>query len=74
MAALRPGRSPDLNHGSAKSAPKAPGKQAPMLYTRSRQDGTFEPERNLITKYVGLDVHKDTIAIARRPHVERGRP
>jgi hypothetical protein len=26
-----------------------------MLYTRSREGGTFEPERNLITKYVGLD-------------------
>lgn len=41
--------------GSAKSEPKAPGKQAPMLYTRSRPDGSFEPERNLITKHVGLD-------------------
>jgi hypothetical protein len=41
--------------GSAKSAPKAPGKQAPMLYARSRSDGTFEPERNLITHFVGLD-------------------
>jgi len=41
--------------GSASSDPKAPGKQAPMLYTRSREGGTFEPERNLITKYVGLD-------------------
>jgi hypothetical protein len=41
--------------GSATSEPKAPGKQAPMLYTRSREGGTFEPERNLITKYVGLD-------------------
>jgi hypothetical protein len=41
--------------GSANSDPKAPGKQAPMLYTRSRPDGTFEPERNLITKYAGLD-------------------
>jgi hypothetical protein len=41
--------------GSAASTPKAPGKQSPMLYTRSKPDGTFEPERNLITKYVGLD-------------------
>lgn len=42
--------------GSGKSQPKAPGKQAPMLYTRllpGKQK--FEPERNLITKYVGLD-------------------
>jgi hypothetical protein len=41
--------------GSAKAEPKAPGKQAPMLYTRLRPDGTFEPERNVVTKYVGLD-------------------
>jgi hypothetical protein len=41
--------------GSSKSEPKASGKQAPMLYTRSRPDGTFEPERNLATKFVGLD-------------------
>jgi hypothetical protein len=41
--------------GSAKAEPKAPGKQAPMLYTRLGKDGTFEPERNLITKFVGLD-------------------
>lgn len=41
--------------GSGKSSPKAPGKQAPMLYTRLGNDGSFEPERNVITKYVGLD-------------------
>jgi hypothetical protein len=41
--------------GSGKSEPRAPGRHAPMLYTRSRPDGTFEPERNLITKFVGLD-------------------
>src|SRR3954471_2944844 len=41
--------------GSAKAEPKAPGKQAPMLYTRLARDGTFEPERNVITKFVGLD-------------------
>ena len=41
--------------GSAKAQPKAPGKQAPMLYTRLGDDGRFEPERNLVTKFAGLD-------------------
>jgi hypothetical protein len=41
--------------GSGHAQPKAPGRQAPMLYTRLRDDGTFEPERNVLTKYVGLD-------------------
>jgi hypothetical protein len=41
--------------GSVSSEPKAPARQAPMLYTRSHPNGSFEPERNLITKYVGLD-------------------
>jgi hypothetical protein len=42
--------------GSAKAQPKAPGKQAPMLYARmaARAEG-FEPERNLVTKFAGLD-------------------
>ena len=42
--------------GSGPARPKAPGKHAPMLYTRLADDGRrFEPERNVITKYVGLD-------------------
>ena len=41
--------------GSGKATPKAPGKQAPMLYARRGDDGRFEPERNVLTKYAGLD-------------------
>jgi hypothetical protein len=41
--------------GSSKAQPKASGKQAPMLYTRLGGDGHFEPERNLATKFTGLD-------------------
>lgn len=41
--------------GSGRAEPKAPGKQAPMLYTRLSDEGRFEPERNVLTKYVGLD-------------------
>jgi len=42
--------------GSAKAEPKAPGKAAPMLYTRLNDDGTtFEAQRNIIQEAVGLD-------------------
>jgi hypothetical protein len=42
--------------GSRVAEPKAPGGQAPMLYTRLAADGlAFEPERNLISKRVGID-------------------
>jgi hypothetical protein len=42
--------------GSAKSQPKASGKRAPMLYTRRAVGADrFEPERNVVTKFPGLD-------------------
>jgi hypothetical protein len=42
--------------GSAKAAPKAPGDQAPMLYSRLNDAGdAFEPQRNLMTQSAGLD-------------------
>ena len=55
MALAKGGRVHVAWMGSAKAKPKAAGKHAPMLYARQRDDGTFEPERNVITKYVGLD-------------------
>ena len=43
-------------NGSASAEPKAPGNSTPMLYTRmSDSENTFEPQRNVISKYVGLD-------------------
>jgi hypothetical protein len=43
-------------NGSSKAEPKAPGDQAPMLYTHLKDDGAgFEPQRNLIRSAVGLD-------------------
>jgi hypothetical protein len=45
--------------GSKDAEPKAPGDKAPMLYTRSTDDGkggvAFAPQRNVITEKVGLD-------------------
>ena len=42
--------------GSKLAEPRAPGKEAPMLYTRLNDDGTaFEPQRNVIQHAVGLD-------------------
>ncbi len=43
-------------NGSDQAEPKAPGGATPMLYTRSNDaTNAFEPERNVVTKYVGLD-------------------
>jgi hypothetical protein len=41
--------------GSHPAKPKAPGNQTPMLYTRLGDDGSFEPQRNVIAKQVGMD-------------------
>jgi hypothetical protein len=42
--------------GSDRARPRAPGDEAPLLYSRLTDDGTaFEPQRNLIKKAVGLD-------------------
>ena len=45
--------------GAKDAEPTAPGGKAPMLYTRSTDDGKggvrFEPQRNVITEKVGLD-------------------
>jgi hypothetical protein len=41
--------------GSNTAEPKAPGNATPMLYARSDSKGGFEPQRNVISKYVGLD-------------------
>jgi hypothetical protein len=42
--------------GSGVAEPKALGKESPMLYARLADDGkTFEPQRNVITRRVGLD-------------------
>ena len=43
-------------HIANRMEPKALGKNSPMLYARLADDGkTFEPQRNVITKYAGLD-------------------
>lgn len=44
-----------LWNGSGKAAPKAIGETRPLLYTRLKADGTFEPQRNLITWAGGID-------------------
>jgi hypothetical protein len=42
--------------GSDRAEPKAPGGKTPMLYTRMNDAGDgFEPERNVVSRYVGLD-------------------
>ena len=42
--------------GSANAAPRGPKKEAPMLYTRLKDDGSaFEDQRNVITANYGLD-------------------
>ncbi|HLX64701.1 MAG TPA: sialidase family protein [Planctomycetota bacterium] len=43
-------------NGSSAATPRGPGKESPMLYARLNDAGTaFEEQRNLITKYYGLD-------------------
>jgi hypothetical protein len=43
-------------NGSSKAEPKAPIKEAPMLYARLNDDGTaFEPQRNVIQAAAGLN-------------------
>lgn len=41
--------------GSKQAEPKAPGGHTPFLYSRLGDDGTFEPQRNLIMRAHGLD-------------------
>lgn len=41
--------------GSDAAQPKSPAGKAPLLYSRSRDDGAFEPQRNLIGEHPGLD-------------------
>jgi hypothetical protein len=42
--------------GSDKAKPRGPGGATPMLYTRQNDTGTtFEPQRNVIERAVGLD-------------------
>ncbi len=41
--------------GSNDSEPKFAGKQPSMLYSRLGDDGKFEPEKGVITKFPGLD-------------------
>jgi len=55
MALGREGRVHVAWMGSGVAEPKAPGNATPLLYTRMGLDGTFEPQRNVISKYVGLD-------------------
>lgn len=44
-------------HGSGDAAPKAPGNQTPVMYSRMNDAGTaFEPQRNVVqTSLTGLD-------------------
>jgi hypothetical protein len=43
-------------NGSSLALPKAPGDSTPMLYTRMNDArDAFEPQRNVITEYPGLD-------------------
>jgi hypothetical protein len=41
--------------GSETAEPRKPHQGAPMLYTRLKEGGAFEPERNLVTTWPGLD-------------------
>jgi len=41
--------------GSDRAAPRGPGGQSPMLYSRLDDRGEFEPQRNLVTHAFGLD-------------------
>lgn len=41
--------------GSDAARPRGPGGATPMLYTRTNDDGAFEPERNIISEKTGLD-------------------
>ncbi|MDA3963564.1 MAG: hypothetical protein PF961_22490 [Planctomycetota bacterium] len=41
--------------GSKSALPKAPGNHTPFMYTRLGEDGTFEPQRNLIERAYGVD-------------------
>lgn len=50
--------------GAADARPRAPGGGAPLLVTRSRADGTFEPARNAIAEHPGLDGGPDVAADA----------
>ena len=43
-------------NGSSLAIPKAPGDETPMLYTCLNDTGeAFEPQRNIIARYTGLD-------------------
>lgn len=54
--------------GSSQAQPRAPGKYAPMLYTHQGDDGRFEPQRNVLTRFVGLD-GGGTVAVGRADEV-----
>ncbi len=51
--------------GSGIAQPKGPGNSTPMLYSRLSDDGTFEPQRNLIQARPGLDGGASIAADAR---------
>jgi hypothetical protein len=55
MALGRDGRIHVLWMGSKIAEPQAPGGATPLLYSRSTDDGGFEPQRNVIAEHVGLD-------------------